>query len=76
MLEKYKEYIENNQIPYYWNNRNDDLENVGDIPLQNLANALQRILNAIESHPGDPYVIAEYLLNAEELEEFKGMNDC
>ncbi|KAF2897520.1 hypothetical protein ILUMI_08658 [Ignelater luminosus] len=74
MLKKYKEYIENDNIPFYWNGLTEDLKDKGDIPLQNLANRLQRIINAIESHLGDPYVVAEYLLNKEELASFKAMN--
>ncbi|KAF2900412.1 hypothetical protein ILUMI_05774 [Ignelater luminosus] len=68
MLKKYKQFLENREIPYYWN-RNNNLLKANDITLQNFANRIQYIIDDIERPPEDPFCLAKYLVHDSKLLE-------
>lgn len=66
MLKKYKQFIEKGQIPYFWN-KNNNLLKANPKALENIANKLRNIIDDIERHPQDPYVVAKYLVRADQF---------
>nr|XP_023014924.1 cyclic GMP-AMP synthase-like isoform X1 [Leptinotarsa decemlineata] len=71
ILKDYHECLNKKNIPYYWNKNNNLIGKVKQDTLINVANKIKLIIDDIEKHPNDPFVIAKYLLKADELNNFK-----
>lgn len=61
MLKKYCKYLEDKQIPYYWNKKLNLLEHANSVNFTNIANATRNIIQKIERSPNDPKVLLDYL---------------
>ncbi|KAH1003936.1 hypothetical protein HUJ04_003766 [Dendroctonus ponderosae] len=67
MLKMYQEYLENKEIPYFWNSNYNLIACLKPCTVTDIANRFQRIINAVEkSVIEDPYLIGKYLLSKED----------
>ncbi|KAJ8924711.1 hypothetical protein NQ315_000863 [Exocentrus adspersus] len=72
LLKEYQNCLSVHKITYFWNKNNNLLQNIRSREtVTNLSNNIQRIINDIERHPNDPYVVAKYLLTKPELNELR-----
>lgn len=62
MLNAYKDMLDAENIPYFWDEQNNLLDNVGDQAVVNIRNLLRRMLNDINRKiDTDLFVVAYYL---------------
>lgn len=62
MLNAYKDMLDAENIPYFWNERNNLLNNIGDQTVVNIRNLLRRMINDINTKiDTDLFVVADYL---------------
>ncbi|KAJ8927933.1 hypothetical protein NQ314_019564, partial [Rhamnusium bicolor] len=71
MLKKYASMIQNKRIPYYWNQNYNLIAHLKDIILINIGNTLKNIIEDIESHLEDPFVIAKYLIDEDQIKHLR-----
>lgn len=60
MLKKYKMFIKEKEIPYYWSESNNMIGDVKPDTLINIGNKLNSIIEQIEKNIEDPFIAAEY----------------
>ncbi|XP_011878531.1 PREDICTED: uncharacterized protein LOC105567892 [Vollenhovia emeryi] len=68
MLEKLRDAFHNHCIKYYWDDDLNLLENIGHDKMKNMEGRIERVLKNIrKTIKDDPYAIAEWVLNTDEL---------
>lgn len=62
MLKTYKSYLDDYKIPYYWNTRNNLLQHIDKIVIDNFKNFLGRVIDTVDKKIDEnPLIIADYL---------------
>lgn len=62
MLKKYQYYLEQKNIPYYWNKHYNFVGNLKASALENIHNNITKMITDVEKNlETEPYVIAKYL---------------
>lgn len=67
MLKKYKTYLDDANIPYYWNKQNNLLQHIDGVTIDNFKFFIGRVIDSTERNIVDnPYKMADYISTDEE----------
>ncbi|XP_019878052.1 cyclic GMP-AMP synthase-like receptor [Aethina tumida] len=65
-LKRYKEFLDSDNLPYFWEKKNNLLSGLHEDTLKNIRGSILKVLTDIESNNKDPNAIVKYLLTPEE----------
>ncbi|KAJ8919790.1 hypothetical protein NQ315_006319 [Exocentrus adspersus] len=71
MLKCYSDVLQSRNIPYYWNRDNNLIGHLKEPTLKDISNTVKNIISDVETHLDDPFVIAKYLINQDQLDSLK-----
>lgn len=61
MLKCYMQSLQNGNIPFYWYKSNNLVESIDKTTLNDFAGRVKNIIEDVDKHPKDNYVLATYL---------------
>lgn len=75
LLKDYQKCLSEGKINYFWNKNNNLLAKIKKDTMGNLSNRIKAIIDDIDKHPENPFIVAKYLLNRSEYTQFsQGMS--